>query len=322
MTDKFLAQMAAKFRAQIAQNFLALENTEKHQKRTVEDVMRTVLWFDLVKSGLSARSAYEVGKKVSPNKFVDCEFDVTERNTKWHSYETGKHIPSKLLIDKVDQLVPGSKIIINHPIWQILSTENPTKRQISEFLFAIDIDLRKLILSKPESIHFINHRKTVSKTLFDALERRYSLDSLAALIILLKESVAKQALDYVASIMTRIYRTCLVLCISKPFYNYELEFYCLIGMRVFKKFNISSECIDLSAFIENVRLLERTYFQFEDNTSLKMWEQKVSNVVFYEYFRGLYNPQRALRFTPPWHSKQSLQGTNDEIEQRMFLKAL
>lgn len=302
------------FRAHFHENFRVAADKKKFGKKTIEDVLRTALWFDSVMIVLNAKSAYEVGKWVYPERFSEGEFDIIEHDVKWNGYRTGKHVPSIKLVDQLEAIAPNTRMIIDHPLWGVLKSTQISKLEIAEYLSQLDVSIRKLITTEPYKIRSFNDRKRVTVQLFDAIERLYNLDSLTALIILFMEALADNSTNDAIKLMTRIYRTCLVLSVSSPYSNFAVELYYLIYCRVFKKLNNNQNSTNYfeTAYRSKVMSIRSIYFMFEDLLRIDMWKTKTSNQTFFDFFRGKFGVTNAKKFLPPWvYNGQEIAGNDD-----------
>lgn len=303
------------FRAHFHENFRVAEDKKKFSKRTIEDVLRSAMWFDSVMIALNAKSAYEVGKCVYPDKFSEGQFDIIEHDVKWQGYRTGKHVPSNELVDYLKVIAPNTRVIIEHPLWRVLKSKQISKLKAVEYLSQLDISIIKVITKNPDKIHFLNERKRVSVQLFNAVESFYNLDSLTALIILFMEAFADNRTNDVVMLMTRIYRTCLVLSISSPYSNFAVELYYLIYSRVFKKFDNNQDSINYleTSYIRKVHSIRNVYFMLEDLHRIEMWKTKISNQTLFDFFRGKFGVSNATKFLPPWVYNSQDEARNDDL---------
>lgn len=129
---------------------------------------------------MGKREAREVQRAVAPNSIgLDCDGNPI-KNGKFLSYKRGERTPSDRLVEQIEQQVPRSARNLNHPLWQVLRTSASLKNSACQWVRQLDPEIQRFALSNGEvSMNWGRHT-------LEPLERRASLDSLAALTIMLR----------------------------------------------------------------------------------------------------------------------------------------
>lgn len=187
------------------------------------DSIRTIYWLNVLLKALNAKSALSVQRQIDPESIQkDGEKEISH-SSKWAEYRRGLHEPRLRTLEKAEAKVEGSLLAFNHPLWTILKADDFSKRKVS-LIKSLDPALQPILFDIHGKLIQSSNRHFLGK-----LERRASLDSLAALTILLKVNLAEGkdeiAWEYAHSIAK------VLIVIGKQLDGYEvgekiLEFYC------------------------------------------------------------------------------------------------
>nr|QLG05474.1 hypothetical protein [Pseudomonas aeruginosa] len=144
------------------------------------DSVRTIFWFHCLGDRLGKHEARAVQRAVAPNTIgVDSHGDPI-KNGKFLAYKRGARTPSDRLVEQIEQQVPRSARSLNHPLWQVLRTSKSIKTSACQWVRQLDPEIQRFALSNGEvSMSWGRHT-------LEPLERRASLDSLAALTIMMR----------------------------------------------------------------------------------------------------------------------------------------
>lgn len=64
-----------------------------------------------------------------------------DRKNKWRSYREGRHTPSAGLIEGIESRFPGSRAVLNHPVWQVLRLDRPLQDEVPGLLAQLPLTL-------------------------------------------------------------------------------------------------------------------------------------------------------------------------------------
>lgn len=162
------------------------------------DSIRTTYWFRYLALKLHVASALGVQRQIDPRSIKKEGGEEISHSSKWAEYNRGAHTPRKATISLADIRIPGSAAIFNHVLWEVLKQETIT-RNFSELLARLNPETQRLIYD----IHGRPHTHA-SKQFLGKFERRASIDTLAALTLIIKynheQNRAELAWEYAHSI--------------------------------------------------------------------------------------------------------------------------
>lgn len=145
------------------------------------DAARTIYWFHSLGMGLWTDVPREIQRAIAPETLALNAHGERIKNNKFLGYSRGEHVPHEPLVLQAEEVVPWSSHALNHPIWQVLRTKATIKKHSRQWVYQLDREIQAVVLSPINEIVGGASRHTLG-----ALERRASLDSLAALTILLR----------------------------------------------------------------------------------------------------------------------------------------
>lgn len=144
------------------------------------DAVRTIFWFQCLGERLGKHEARAIQRAVAPDTIGVDDRGEPIKNGKFLAYERGERTPSARLVEQIEQQVPRSARNLDHPLWQVLRTSKPIKTSACHWVRQLDPEIQRFALSNGEvSMGWGRHT-------LEPLERRASLDSLAALTIMLR----------------------------------------------------------------------------------------------------------------------------------------
>lgn len=172
------------------------------------DVLRTAFWYAEIKARLHGAIPAEIEHHLEPGAFFEVAKGYWAHKNKWPKYRVGLHVPRNSLATRADELLPGSKAILNHVLWQVLKMKYPVTAHADDWLRKLDPVIQQRVLK------FQNYavlRVPTSGRLLLSLEKRAGIDALACLTILLRESSERADNFLSIDIARAIYRMLLVL---------------------------------------------------------------------------------------------------------------
>lgn len=207
------------------------------RRRDKVDVLRAALWYQVVKEGLGASTAYTIERQIEQNRaFGKNQDGVRFHRNKWSKYEIGTHVPEKKLVAKAEIKVPGSARILNHPLWEALRIRQPKKLTPNARFQQLGSRTCKVVYKTlPFGSGGGASRRALHRTL-PMLERRAGIDALAALTILLKEANARSDTGAAMEIGRSLYNVLLMLCgATTSFGSIAEELIELYSERIFRR---------------------------------------------------------------------------------------
>lgn len=182
-------------------------------KRDQADVLRVRYWYEGLRQRMGLATAYKLEQHFEPESFRKQD-GITSNRCKWQRYAAGRHTPQAKLATRVDARVPGSLQELQHPLWAILK-QQPSRTALSEaFLQRLKPDVQAVLFEPVGGIEVYWQRARVTVVLMRKLERIASLDALAALTWLLRESLAQGCRKNTERLADSIYTVLLIMGIE------------------------------------------------------------------------------------------------------------
>ncbi|MBL4882160.1 MAG: hypothetical protein JKX82_12760 [Oleispira sp.] len=123
---------------------MVVKNKMGRPRKDTVDKYRVQTWFKFV-SGNSERTAYQLEKEFSPEKFkTDLNGNISHPCI-WGKYRAGKVTPGAALLEKVDKKYPGSLFWLNHPIWILLADRTPSREMLKASVAPAKSRLTKIV---------------------------------------------------------------------------------------------------------------------------------------------------------------------------------
>lgn len=158
------------------------------KKRHLTEAFRTVFWFHAVRIASGATSASQMDAWLAARLALSDDGRI-DRKKKWRSYQYGRHSPSEPQVAAIESLLPGSRALFNHPLWQILRIDLKVQDQLAGLIVLLPPAIYSLVRGNatPDQPHLVQ-LEGWNATRLRRLQRQVSLDSLACLIVLLRLS--------------------------------------------------------------------------------------------------------------------------------------
>lgn len=158
------------------------------QRRHEIDAIRTVCWFHALRIAAGATSTYQMDELIEVPLAFGPDAGIDRKN-KWRSYRKGIHTPSVKLVDAIEQRFAGSRVLLNHPVWQMLRLDRPVPELIPSLLVSLPPAVYVLVRNKgPDALDRLVVPNRWNVVRLRQLERQVGLDSLACLVALLRLS--------------------------------------------------------------------------------------------------------------------------------------
>jgi hypothetical protein len=145
------------------------------------DAARTIYWFYWLGIRLGTVIPREIQRAIAPETLDLNRRVVPIKNSKFLGYHRGSNVPHPALVLQAEETVPWSGRVLNHSLWKVLRSKGPIRKHALQWVQQLDQEIQATVLGPFNQIVGGASRHTLG-----ALERRASLDSLAALTILLR----------------------------------------------------------------------------------------------------------------------------------------
>ncbi len=144
------------------------------------DSIRTIYWFHYLALKLHVASALGVQRLIDPQSIKKDRGEEISHSSKWAEYKRGLHAPRRTTISMADIRAPGSAAVFKHVLWVVLKQDTITPN-FSELLARLNPETQRLIYD----IHG-RPNTHASRQFLGKFERRASIDTLAALALIMK----------------------------------------------------------------------------------------------------------------------------------------
>lgn len=207
------------------------------------DAARTIYWFHWLGLRLGSLVPREIQRAIAPETLAADPYGRQIRNNKFLGYQRGDHVPHATLVQHAEEVVPRSGQALNHPLWKILRSKGPIRKSALQWVHQLDREVQAVVLG-----HFNEIVGCASRHTLGALERRASLDSLAALTILLRLRHEECEPEWVWLYACSIFRVLLMIGPQLEEYGVADRVFQLYVQRVFCLAVIEKKRIDLANY--------------------------------------------------------------------------
>lgn len=147
------------------------------------DRVRGKYWFWLVCTALNEWRPLHVQRILEPNLGAK-DPGMRTPNKKYLEYSRGIHVPGAKVLRLAEMYAPGSSAAANHLIWIALRVDVPISISRAKYwLRSLSEEVQQRVFDEEGRIRIENSRRFL-----EPLERRASLDALAALVVILRLS--------------------------------------------------------------------------------------------------------------------------------------
>lgn len=201
--------------ATIAEGVEASINDALTRRKDPETPLATALWVAQLKLRSGCKTAYQLEKR----------FELAGRtpqgneSRKWSKYEVGRHHPGAETVARIEELAPGSSLVIEHPLWPVLRGDlRPARSGVVPLLRSIPPELHHAVFrSGPTVDTSVVERRALTFSMLESIENEPSLDALLVLSVLQREAQQEGRSGDALHIAGSTYRTLLVLCSVAPY---------------------------------------------------------------------------------------------------------
>lgn len=119
-------------------------------------------------------------------------------------------------INDIENLLPGTKRILNHPLWKIFLNPNATLDELYGYMKDFPIDLQKQLFKIDKQTN-VFQRVKIKAIAVDYISKRNDLDALACLLIMIRESEITRQIDAYIGCKWRAHQLFCRLATFQPF---------------------------------------------------------------------------------------------------------
>ena len=156
-------------------------------RHTVE-ALRSVCWFHALRIRTAAGSTYAMEKMLDPTSFGTTTGGKDFYRNKWRTYREGLHSPKAVLVRRVEDLYPGTQILFDHVLWDVLRPRLAATIHAHAWLGRLSSRVAKVI-ANPKSR---TREGGLQEGTLSRLQRIADLDAMACVIVFLRLAMESQ----------------------------------------------------------------------------------------------------------------------------------
>ncbi|SNT83516.1 hypothetical protein [Stenotrophomonas sp. CC120222-04] len=189
--------------------------------RKAIDVLRVGLWFEELRARMGCTTAYSLGQLVQPLTYKK----GFHHNNLWAKYAGGRHIPNAVTRRACEQSVPGSDELLTSPAWDALDVTQPLQKHGEALLRCFRPSIQSAMFDKRYLVKGLYVRRGAIVASLRTLEAQADLQSLAAMVVLLRDADARGDRANAFMIGQSLHRTLLMATIGSPLRFISVELF-------------------------------------------------------------------------------------------------
>jgi hypothetical protein len=220
------------------------------------DAVRTINWFRTLCEHFGEERPRHIQRALDPDSLSESAYGKKIANSKFKLYAEGKHVPGAMFVEKVDQVVKGSSWALNHVLWSVLREQGSIRKYAKGWVRELVPEIQSIVFAADNELRLRGDRHYLG-----SLERRASIDALAALTILLKLSIEAGDVEQAWNLAYSIFKVLLIIGPELDELTIAERVFDLYVVRIFSLVSCSGMVIDLEKlgdyhFPETAYLLE------------------------------------------------------------------
>jgi len=148
-------------------------------------------WFEGLRQRTGLKTAYALELYFEKESFRrNTNGTIRHYRSKWSRYEQKMISPKAKTLSRVELLAPGSSRDLNHPIWTLMKLiSRQQKINFDSYFRTLNTEVQLVLYRNTSNMIWDSvQREPTTQVLLEKLERRASLDTLAALIAIVVEA--------------------------------------------------------------------------------------------------------------------------------------
>jgi hypothetical protein len=240
-------------------------------------------------------------KLLEPSGFGKSDNGYFHRN-KWVKYAVGLSRPTIKLIEHVENKIPETKHIIEHPLWEILRAGTTKSMNIAGWIDRLPPEIKTIYYRNIINPFLYNKSKHPSVVQLQMAERRAGIDSLALISILLLEAISNNGRKkFIHRAIQSLYIVLLITCLELPYRRFADELFDCFNRNIFMQarpggYRLGLELIDATETVNSL-LNELSRLKYTDaildikgaiiSDALKKLDRKKEWCLHYAHFPPL-----------------------------------
>jgi hypothetical protein len=235
--------------------------------RAAVNVLRVGTWFEALRWQAGEPSAYGVGKRVQPHTYRPRDGGKwPQHNNLWAKYARGLHLPGPDTVAAAERVAPGSSGILHTAAWEAFDVSAPIRGGGDALLRKLRFGVQRAVyIPRPLALGKVV-RRSGSQLSLRMLEDQADLDSLAALVVLLREAHEAGDGDRALEIGKSLHKSLLIVTITSHFAALWAELFEFLKRLIFPMASDGNVAFDLDRdeFGAQRKYLNRVFLQMED----------------------------------------------------------
>lgn len=231
------------------------------------NVLRVAAWFEALRSRTGQKSAYGVGKCVQPHTYRPRNGGRwPQHNNLWAKYARGLHLPGPETMAAAERVASGSSGTLHAAAWEAFDVSAPIGGGGDTLLRKLRFGVQRAVyMARPLALGKVV-RRSGSQLSLRMLEDQADLDSLAALVVLLREAHEAGDGDRALEIGKSLHKSLLIVTITSHFSALWAEFFEFLKRLIFPMASDGNVAFDLDIdeFGAQRKYLNRVFLQMED----------------------------------------------------------
>ncbi|CAD0298702.1 hypothetical protein [Xanthomonas hortorum] len=162
---------------------LAESNANRSAEKAL-NVLKVGLWFEGLRARMGRPTAYRLGQVLQPGTYLKGE----HHHNLWAKYALGKHVPGAETLRTTEAAMAGSSEILMAAAWDALDISRPVGVSADTLLKRLGPGIQMAIFDQQALERGRYVRRKATRQVTRRLEGQAGLDSLAALVVLLREA--------------------------------------------------------------------------------------------------------------------------------------
>lgn len=207
--------------------------TRRRQRSPIRrriDQQRVQLWYAWLRSRSRGKSSYALEKALIPEGFTRATGGAISHRNRMARYAQGKHVPRDDLVERAEQVFPGSRPLLEHPYWTIIDPDVDVTANSAAWLGALGSEVRNIVFkTRSAATELALRRRKLTRVTLRQLENRGTFEALAALALLLREARETRNDELAFDCAHSFWRVLLLVLSSIPFVTHLSEITELAG---------------------------------------------------------------------------------------------
>jgi hypothetical protein len=205
------------------------------------DPARTINWFRTLCEHFGEERPRHIQRALDSGSLSENAYGKKIANSKFKGYAEGKHVPGAALVKRVDLVVKRSSWSLTHVLWRVLrSTARPIEKDAKGWVRELVPEIQSIVFTPDYELRLRGDRHYLG-----SLERRASVDALAALTILLILNIDTDDQEQAWNIAHSIFKVLLIIGPELDEQRIAERVFDLYVVRIFSLVSCDGMVIDL-----------------------------------------------------------------------------